>query len=407
MSRWRHHVPVRSPLSAAALVAGARAAMGNGRSEAAVECLAALLSERYSPKGVLLTDSGTTALRAALVSALGPGVAVALPAFACYDLVTAANGAGVPVVLYDTDPHTLAPDLLSLRMALRRNVGAIVVVHLYGYPVDLTEINALAADAGVVVIEDAAQAAGGTLHDRPLGAHASLAVLSFGRGKGMTGGGGGALLAHDEAGARILERARTVLAAPARGWSSLATLAAQMVLEGPQVYALPAALPFLHLGETVYRRPHTPRAASPASCAVVAATWELADQEVETRRSNAARLLAAVCGVAAKGRRFEPVRPAEAARPGYLRLPVLASPEARRAAASHAARRLGVSASYPKVLSEVEQLAERCVNRDGAFPGARTLTTRLITLPTHSRLGSHDLSCLERWIAGPYLSKVV
>lgn len=375
--------------------------MGNGRSEAAIERLAELLRDRYAPRAALLTDSGTTALRAALVGALGPGVAVALPAFSCYDLVTAANGADVPVVLYDTDPHTLAPDLSSLRMALRRNVGAIVVVHLYGYPVDLTEVNALAADAGAAVIEDAAQGAGATLHDRPLGAQASLAVLSFGRGKGMTGGSGGALLAHDEAGARILERARSVLAAPERGWSSLATLVAQMVLERPQLYALPAALPFLHLGETVYRPPHTPRGASPASCAVVAATWGMADREVETRRSNAARLLAAVCGVAAKGRRFEPVRPAEAARPGYLRLPVLASPEARRTAATHAARRLGVRPSYPKVLSEVEQLAERCVNRDGVFPGARTLTTRLITLPTHGRLGSDDLASLERWLGGP------
>jgi len=391
---------VRSPLSAAALLAGARAAMGNGRSEAAVARLEELLCARYAPKAALLTDSGTTALRAALVSAVGPGVAVALPAFACYDLVTAANGAGVPVVLYDTDPHTLAPDLSSLRTALRRNIGAIVIVHLYGYPVDLTEVNALAADAGVVVIEDAAQGAGGTLHGRPLGAHASLAVLSFGRGKGMTGGSGGALLAHDETGAGILERARALLAAPQRGWSSLAALAAQIVLERPQLYALPAALPFLHLGETVYRTPHTPRAASAASCAVVAATWGMADQEVETRRSNAARLLAAVCGVAAKGRRFEPMRPAEAARPGYLRLPVLASPEARRGAASHVARRLGVSLSYPKALSEVEQLAERCVNRDGEFPGARTLTSRLVTLPTHGRLGSHDLVRLERWIGG-------
>ena len=400
MTRWRHQVPVRSPLSAGAIVAGARAAMGNGRSEAAVERLQALLTRRYAPRAALLTDSGTTALRAALVGALGPGVAVALPAFACYDLVTAANGAGVPVVLYDTDPHTLAPDLSSLRVALRRNVGAIVIVHLYGYPVDLTDVNALAADAGAVVIEDAAQGAGGTLHDRPLGAQASLAVLSFGRGKGMTGGSGGALLAHDDTGARILERARTVLAAPQRGWTSLATLAAQLVLERPGLYALPAALPFLHLGETVYRAPHKARAASPASCAVVAATWTMADEELETRRANAARLLAAVCGVAAKDRRFEPMRPAEAARPGYLRLPVLASAEARRSAETSAARRLGISPSYPKVLSEVEQLAERCLNRDGAFAGARTLTARLVTLPTHSRLGSDDLSRLERWIGG-------
>lgn len=376
--------------------------MGNGRSEAAVRHLTELLQTRYSPAGMVLTDSGTTALRAALVGALEarPGAAVALPAFCCYDLATAANGADVPVVLYDIDPHSLAPDLASLRRALRLNVGAIVVVHLYGYPVDLGEVNRLATEAGAVVIEDAAQAAGGTLRKRPLGTQSSVAVLSFGRGKGMTGGSGGALLAHDKAGGRIVERARSLLAAPARGWSDLVAIAAQMVLERPHLYALPAALPFLHLGETIYRAPHQTRAATPASCAVVAATWTMADREVETRRSNAARLLAAL---GRRGRAFEAISTAAEARPGYLRLAALASPNARRAAPRGEARRLGVSTSYPKVLSEVEQLAARCVNRDGAFPGGRTLATRLITLPTHGRLGAEDLIRLERWLGGPWL----
>ena len=349
---------------------------------------------------MVLTDSGTTALRAALVGALEarPGAAVALPAFCCFDLATAVNGADVPVVLYDVDPHSLAPDLASLRRALRLNVGAIVVVHLYGYPVDLAEVNRLAAEAGAVVIEDAAQAAGATLRKRPVGTQSSLAVLSFGRGKGMTGGSGGALLAHDEAGVRMVERARGLLAAPERGWSGLVAAAAQMVLERPHLYALPAALPFLHLGETIYRAPHQPRTATPASCAVVAATWTLADRETETRRGNAAWLLSAL---GRQARVFEAIRTAAEARPGFLRLAVLASPEARRAAAGSEARGLGISPSYPKVLSEVPQLAPRCVNRDGAFPGGRTLATRLLTLPTHGRLGDEDIIGLERWIGGP------
>ena len=375
--------------------------MGNGRSEAAVERLTELVQARYSPAAFLLTDSGTTALRAALVAVLKarPGAAVALPAFSCYDLATAANGAGVPVVLYDTDPQTLTPDLASLRRALRLNVGAIVVVHLYGYPVDLFEVNRLAAEAGggAIVIEDAAQAAGATLRERPLGTQSSLAVLSFGRGKGMTGGSGGALLAHDEVGERVIEHGRTLIAKPHRGWSDLVSVAAQVLLERPQLYAVPAALPFLHLGETVYRAPHPSRGASPASCAVVAATWTLADQEVETRRSNAARLLTAL---RRRSPAFEAVHTNADARPGYLRLAVLASPDARRTAAGSAARRLGVSPSYPRVLSELEQLSTRCVNRDAALPGARTLTSRLLTLPTHGRLGAGDLTRLEHWVGG-------
>src|SRR5207237_8893759 len=141
-----------------------------------------------------LTGSGTTALTAALIGVLKdrPG-AVALPAYGCYDLATAADGANAPVLLYDLDPHTLAPDLPQLRDALRQGASAVVVVHFYGHPVDLGEVKRLAAERGALVIEDAAQAAGAKLDGRPVGTQSSLAVLSFGRGKGLTGGSGGAL----------------------------------------------------------------------------------------------------------------------------------------------------------------------------------------------------------------------
>ena len=395
---WSHQVPVRSPLSAAALFAGVRAAMGNGRSAMAERQLVALLRERYAPTAIVLTDSGTTALRTALVGVLQarPGAPVALPAFSCYDLATAAEGAGVPVVLYDTDPHSLAPDLDSLRAALRLGAAAVVVVHLYGFPVDLREVNRLAAEAGAVVIEDAAQAAGGTLSDRPTGTQSSLAVLSFGRGKGLTGGSGGALLAHDQLGARVLEGAGRLLGEPRRGWSELLVISAQLLLNRPQLYTFPAALPFLHLGETIYRDPRPPRAATPVSCAVVAATWTLADREVETRRRNAEWLLATIRR--GPGRAFETVRTPADARPGYLRLPVIASPDVRRAAAQSGARRLGIMPGYPKVLCDLEGFALRCANRDGAFPGGRALAARLVTLPTHGYLGSRDLARLEHWM---------
>lgn len=402
--RWRHQVPVRSPLSAGALVAGARAAAGNGRSEAAVRDLTTLLRERYAPIELLLTDSGTTALRVAMLAALKErsggkwrrGAPVALPAYSCYDLATAAEGAGVRVVFYDLDPRSLAPDLESLQAARRLGCAAIVVVHPYGYPLDLGPVNRLAAEVGAVVIEDAAQAAGATLHDRPAGAHASLAVLSFGRGKGLTGGSGGALLAHDAVGTRAVAHAQGLLGAPQRGWRDLAVVTAQMFLERPNLYAVPAALPFLHLGETVHRAPHPPRAPSPASCALVAATWRLAEREVATRRRNAQRLLAAVGRDRTQA--FETLRVLSDAQPGYLRLPVVASPQARRAVSASEARHLGVMPGYPKALCDLEGFAARCGNRDADFPGARMLAARLCTLPTHGRLGERDLVRLEQWI---------
>ncbi len=397
MSPWRHQLPAYSPLSTSALLDGVRtAATRAARPEPAQGRVVALLAERYAPKAVLLTDSGTTALTAALMGAVQGrrGSAVALPAFSCYDLATAADGARVPVLLYDTDPHTLAPDLASLRAALRRGAAAVVVVHLYGCPVDLTDVNRLAAEAGATVIEDAAQAAGATVGGRLAGALGSLAVLSFGRGKGLTGGSGGALLAHDAAGQRILERVQGLLGEPPAGWPDVFAIAAQLLLARASVYALPAALPFLRLGQTAYREPRPLRAPSSVSCSVVAATWALAQGEVEVRRRNAARLLVEL----RRHAEFETVQTPSDARAGYLRLPVLATAAVRRAADAPQARRLGITPGYPMALSDLERFGARCLNRDGPFSGGRLLAARLCTLPTHGRLSGRDLGRLEQWI---------
>jgi len=396
MSGWRHQLPVYSPLSPTALLAGASALTGAARSPLVTDPALALIRERYAPRAALLTDSGTTALTAALLGVVRrrPGAAAALPAFACYDVATAADGADVPVLLYDVDPHALTPDLAQLRGALRQGAAAIVVVHHYGYPVDLTEVNGLAEEAGAIVIEDAAQAVGATIRGRPAGTQASLAVLSFGRGKGVTGGGGGALLANDEAGAAIVEDVRELLDEAGPALPQLVALAAQLLLARPALYAVPVALPFLRLGHTIYREPRRLRAPTAVSGAVLAATWAEAERESEVRRRNAEALVRVVRQHPA----FVSICVREDTRPGYLRLPVLVSPGARLAASMPKARRLGVMPSYPKALCDLAGFGTRCRNLGMAFNGARLLAARLCTLPTHSRLAALDLTRLADWI---------
>ncbi|HET9275331.1 MAG TPA: DegT/DnrJ/EryC1/StrS family aminotransferase, partial [Gemmatimonadales bacterium] len=183
--KLRYLPPVRSPVTLRAVLAGLvprRSALERARELIAAEC---------EPDAVLLTDSGTSALRLALEAVTrqrGKDATIALPAWCCYDVATAADGAGVRVVLYDLDPSTLSPDLGSLERVLARGASAVVVAHLYGYPVDLRAVRDLADRAGALLIEDAAQGVGGRYEGRPLGVYAPLAVLSFGRGKGRTGG---------------------------------------------------------------------------------------------------------------------------------------------------------------------------------------------------------------------------
>jgi dTDP-4-amino-4,6-dideoxygalactose transaminase len=389
----RHQLPAYSPLPFRALLGGARAAL-RADSEA-LDTLRAALLAHFGALDALLTDSGTSALTLALRTAARqrPTLPLALPAYGCYDIATAAAGAGAPVVLYDLDPATLAPDLDSLRRATERGAAAILVVHLYGIPVDLSPLRPIAADTGALLIEDAAQGAGGMLEGRPLGAHGSIAVLSFGRGKGTTGGSGGALLVNDNAGRRALAATAPALPAAAQGWGDLARLLGYWLLARPSIYALPAALPFLALGETIHHPPRPPGPIAHAPAGVLATTRALAEAEGEVRRRNAARLLAIL---AAKPMLRAITSPA-AGEPGYLRFPVLAAEPLAAVARDRAARVLGIIPGYPKSLAELEGLGWEYRNRRAPFPGARELAARLFTLPTHGRLGEFDLKAVERW----------
>jgi perosamine synthetase len=354
-----------------------------------------MLKETFAASEVLLTDSGTGALTLAIRACLAAAsdAAVALPAYGCFDLATAADGARAPVVLYDLDPTTLAPDLDSLERALARGTRAVVLVHWYGVPVDQDPVRAAAQAAGALLIEDAAQSAGATWHGRPTGSFGDLTVLSFGRGKGTTAGRGGALLARGSAGSSAFARVRSELGLPDEGRRACAPLVAQWLLGRPAVYAVPSALPFLRLGETPYHAPAPVRAMSAAAARVLAVTLRLGDREARIRRLNAGRLLVRQ----APGLSW--VQVPAGGQAGYLRLPSLAAPATRSAAGLAEARALGIMPGYPHALCDLRGFGKRVVNKSDGFPAARTLAEQLITLPTHSLLSENDLIRLETWLA--------
>jgi len=388
---WRRQLPAYSPLPLAAVGAGAAGLLA-GAAEARARVVQSL-QRTFAGAEVLLTDSGTTALTCAIRHAAGPDAPVALPAYACYDVATAADGAGPPVLLYDVDPATLAPDPASLRRALDGGARSVVLVHLYGVPVDPGPVRSAAGAAGAIVIEDAAQGAGASLGGRPLGAFGDVAVLSFGRGKGNTGGRGGALLAGGGRGGAVLAPSRADAAASSAGLGELVQLAAQWLLGRPSLYVVPAALPFLRLGETVYHPPSPAGAMSAVAARALAVTLPLGEGEAELRRANAGRLLER------RGAGVTPVRVPAGGVAGYLRLPFVASAATRAAAASSEARALGIMPGYPLALCDLPGFAGRVVNRGDAFAGARTLAERLVTLPTHGLLCEADLDRLETWLA--------
>lgn len=384
----RHQLPVSSTISLGSLVRAIGPALGGGASERAA--LEMEISRAFDATGALLVDSGTSALALALRAVANPRGVVALPAYACVDIGAAAIFAQLRVLLYDVDPESLSADLDSVSRVLAAGADVIVASHLYGYPADVPGITALADAHGTVVIEDAAQGAWGSLRGTRLGAFGPLSVLSFGRGKGMTGAGGGALLSIGDAHVEKLDDAHRALAAPRIGMRTLTMAKVQWLLGRPSLYALPSAIPALHLGETRYHPAHDAREITGVSASLVREALLRADADLEIRTAHAKVLEHA----AQEASGVQLIRPIAGAVPGYLRLPVRLS---SAWTGDRERPRLGVVHGYPRTLEELPELA-KWVTGEERLTGARELARNLVTLPTHSLLSQNDLRALRNWL---------
>lgn len=346
------------------------------------------LQSRYRAEHVELYGSGTQALQMALTLAMRikGGTEVALPAFGCYDLASAAVGAGADVRLYDLDPSTLAPDIGSFSASLRAGAAIAVVAPLYGMAVPWEQIAQIADVHGCLLIEDAAQGFGTTWHGQNLGALGPISILSFGRGKGWTCGGGGALLLRDGT-----ERSHST-PVQRRPLRRAASLLAQWALARPGVYWLPASIPALGLGRTTYRAPVAPQRLGSDGAAVIRSTRDDAVVEVGRRQRNASLLLEQLQDAGIDHYREPPGCVA-----GWLRLPIRTRGPARDLMLNEG-RALGVAPSYPTPLDQVDALRRRLADAQQPIPGATLLSRELITLPTHSLLSERDLVRLSQLV---------
>lgn len=144
--------------------------------------------------------SGTAALELTLAAlGVGPGDEVIVPASTFFATAAAVKTVGATPVFVDVDPATLLimPD--ALRAALTPRTMAVIVVHLYGQPADMDAIGAVAANAGIAVIEDAAQAHGARWRGRRAGGLGHAGCFSFYPGKNLGAFGDAGAVVTDDA----------------------------------------------------------------------------------------------------------------------------------------------------------------------------------------------------------------
>ena len=153
--------------------------------------------------------SGTDALHLALRAAgIGPGDEVVVPTNTFVATAEAVVLAGAVPRFADVDPGTLLLTPQTLQDALTPRTRAVIVVHLYGQMPDMDALARVAASAGILLLEDAAQAHGADWRGRRAGAHGAAACFSFYPGKNLgAAGDAGAVVTND---AQLAERLRSM-----------------------------------------------------------------------------------------------------------------------------------------------------------------------------------------------------
>lgn len=151
-------------------------------------------------------DALTLVLRAANV---GPGDEVVVPAHTFIATWLAVQQVGATVVPVDVDPETLLIDVDAVAAALTPRTAAIIPVHLYGCPADMSALEALATRAGLLLLGDAAQAHGARWDGHGVAGLGHAAAFSFYPAKNLGAfGDGGAVTTNDETLATRVRRLR-------------------------------------------------------------------------------------------------------------------------------------------------------------------------------------------------------
>jgi perosamine synthetase len=177
------------------------------------EQLAATVGRKY---GVAVTN-GSAALEVAVAAlGLGLGDEVILPTLTIISCAAAIVRAGAVPVVTDCNPSTWNMEGRDLERLVTPKTRAIMVVHIYGLPVEMEPVLELADRHGLKIIEDTAEALGQTYRGRPCGSFGDLSTFSFYPNKLVTTGEGGMIVTDDPALAQRCRELRNLCFQPPR-----------------------------------------------------------------------------------------------------------------------------------------------------------------------------------------------
>ena len=156
------------------------------------------LEKRMQVNHAQLVSSGTAALTVALACAkVGAGDEVILPTFTFVASFEAVLSVGAVPILVDVD-DTLTLDPLAVENAITDKTKVVMPVHMCGSMADLAPLKVICEKHGLILLEDACQAIGGSYEGKPLGSYGDLGCFSFDYVKTITCGEGGAVITNNQ-----------------------------------------------------------------------------------------------------------------------------------------------------------------------------------------------------------------
>ena len=376
--------PSAAPLCGRDILAGIGAL---GRPHEAAEELRHAIHEKFGARHIFFTTSGRAGLSVGLraLRRLNPDRdEVLLPAYTSFSVPSAVVNAGLKVSLYDLHPETLAPDLNSLEAALNPNTLCVVACHLFGYPVDLEPLRKVCRVSGAALFDDAAQAMGARIGGNLAGTMGDVGLFSLSRGKNMTAVDGGIVLTDRDDVAEGL----TALVPEPTGFNAKHVVQSFMLLAmlHPRAYWLPASLPFLKIGASIFDPVFALEGLDPWRAGLAARVLERLDVLNAGRRNVAASLLPLLDKLGG----VRAIRPMPEAEPVFLRLPLLPEKGDWPYGRVPEIPELGVVRSYPLALQDIESLKPYIVGSVNC-PVAAMLANNILTLPSHSFVQDADM----------------
>lgn len=341
---------------------------------------------------LLYLYSGRAALWLALktLTRLSPGRnEVIIPAYSCPSIISATLKAGLKPVLCDINLNDFGYLYEELERTVSAKTLAVIVVHLYGSPVKLVEIQHICNAKGAYIVEDAAQAFGNDFPDSPdvkLGLSGDVGFYSFGRGKPLNIMHGGLLTTKLSEVYQEAEHVYESLNGCSRYQSmnyclSLGTYA---LFSNPYLYWLPQMLPFLDLGGTVFEPEFAVSKGLDLAASLASLLVDMIEKEKSIRRENSKWY----------SDHLKEIYPGERQAPGeypYLRYPLLILDEKKRRQILETlvSKGTGATGSYPTPLNELPKLKDVLADST-KYENARIMSESIITLPVHSRVTEKD-----------------